>query len=64
MEHFVPKDKLSKKTAKALARQKRATWSISPVTRKVDSKKKYDRKKNSHVRFFDDGMGVLSAGTV
>lgn len=59
MERFVPKAKLSKKAQRALAGQKREVWNISPVTRKVGSKKIYDRKKNSHVRFDDDGMGVL-----
>lgn len=50
---------MSKKAARELAKQKRVTWDISPVTRKTESKKVYNRKKRSHDRYDDYGMGVF-----
>jgi len=47
-EKFVPKGKLSKKARKELDRQKRVTWAFSPVTKKVESKKLYSRKRKNH----------------
>ena len=46
---FVPRPKLSKKARKELDAQKRTTWAFSPVTKKVESKKIYNRKKAAHV---------------
>lgn len=46
MTKFVPKEKLSKKAQRKLASEKRNTWgSINPVTRRIESKKLYNRKK-------------------
>ena len=45
MTKFVPRPKLSKKARKELDAQKRTTWAFSPVTKKVESKKIYNRKK-------------------
>ena len=59
MAKFIPKAKMSKKAARELAKQKRVTWDISPVTRKMESKKIYNRKKRSHDRYDDYGMGVF-----
>ena len=59
MVRFIPKGKLSKKAQKELNRQRRVIWNFSPVTKTVESKKLYNRKKNSHDRSADDGMGVL-----
>ena len=59
MAKFIPKAKMSKKAARELAKQKRVTWDISPVTRKTESKKLYNRKKRSHDRYDDYGMGVF-----
>ena len=59
MARFIPKAKMSKKAARELAKQKRVTWDISPVTRKTESKKVYNRKKRSHDRYDDYGMGVF-----
>ena len=59
MAGFVPKDKLSKKARKELNRQRRKTWEFSPVTRTVDSRKVYNRRKHSHDRYEDYGMGVF-----
>ena len=50
MARFVPKDKLSKKARKELNRQKRVTWEFSPVTKTVESKKVYSRKKKAQCR--------------
>lgn len=59
MTRFIPKEKMSKKALKELVRKKRVTWDISPVTRKTESKKLYNRKKRSHDREDDCGMGVF-----
>ena len=58
MARFVPKDKLSKKAQKELNRQRRVTWDFSPVTKTVDSKKLYNRKRSTQNRD-DYGLGVF-----
>ncbi len=58
MEKFIPKEKLSKKARRALAAKKRATWGFSPVTKRVESKKVYSRKKNSRLRDADETGGL------
>ena len=50
MSKFIPREKLSKKARRALDVQRRAAWGFSPVTRKVESKKIYNRKKQPSVR--------------
>ena len=45
MAKFVSREKLGKKARKALDAQQRTTWCFSPATRKVESKKIYNRKK-------------------
>ena len=47
---FVPKEKLSKKAQKELNRQRRVTWDFSPVTKTVDSRKIYSRKRKAQNR--------------
>ena len=64
MAGFIPKAKLSKKAQKELNRQQRKTWDFSPVTRIVADKKQYNRKKKSHDRYDDYGMGFLLPGPV
>ena len=49
MPKFIPRKKLGKKARRALDAEKRATWGFTPVTRKVENKKHYDRKKSAHV---------------
>ena len=56
---FIPREKLGKKARRALDAEKRATWSFSPVTRKVENKKHYDRKKSARVWKDDFGMSVF-----
>ena len=58
MAKYVSKDKLSKKAQKELNRQRRVTWDFSPVTKTVDSKKLYNRKRNARNRD-DYGLGVF-----
>ena len=46
MEKFVPFEKLSKKKQRERNAQKRGTWgALSPVTRKPQNPKAYNRKK-------------------
>ena len=46
MEKFVPFEKLSKKEQRKLNQQKRSDWgSLSPVTRRSDNPKAYNRRK-------------------
>ena len=59
MAGFVPKDKLSKKAQKELNRQRRTMWEFSPVTKTVDSKKLYNRKRNARDRYDDDASVSL-----
>ena len=59
MVRFVPKDKMSKKAQRELNRQRRTMWNFSPVTKTVDSKKRYNRKRNARDRYDDHGASVL-----
>ena len=59
MAGFVPKGKMSKKAQKELNRQRRVTWDISPVTKTVESKKAYNRRKNARGRLDEYGAGVF-----
>ena len=54
MDRFIPKEKMSKKAKKKIAAEQRGIWAFSPVTRKIDSKKLYNRKRISRARY-DDG---------
>ncbi len=58
MNRFIPREKAGKKARKAQASEKRAAWAISPVTRKIDSKKIYSRKKLPRAGW-DDGAGFF-----
>lgn len=61
MTKFIPRPKLSKKARKELDAQKRTTWAFSPVTKKVESKKIYNRKKAAHVWKDDSSMSGFAA---
>ena len=50
MARFIPRGKLSKKAQKELNRKRRVTWEFSPVTKTVDSRKIYSRKKKAQDR--------------
>lgn len=45
MKKFVSRDKLSKKTQKALNREKRVEWAFKPISRVIPNKKKDAQKK-------------------
>ena len=47
MKRFIPREKLGKKARKQLDSARRGVWTVPPVTRKVESAKRYDRKKES-----------------
>ena len=64
MAKFIPKEKLSKKARSKLDNEQRTTWAFSPVTKKVESKKSYNRKKKSHVRYDGYGMGFYLSAAV
>ena len=57
MKKFIPKEKLGKKARKQLDNEQRTTWTFSPVTKKVESKKLYNRKRRAHDRYDNYGMG-------
>ncbi len=56
---FIPREKLSRKARRELDQAKRQTWGpVSPVTRRMESKKRYKRRKPS--RWTDpDSMGAF-----
>ena len=56
MTKFTPYEKLSKKEKKKLDRAARNVWTISPVTRKPQCSKAYNRKK---ARKYSDEYSVL-----
>lgn len=56
---FISREKLSKKARKELDNQKRTVWAFSPTTKKVKSKRLYNRKKNAHAWKDDFGMSVF-----
>lgn len=55
MEKFTPYEKLSKKKKKEIDSKKRGSWNgVNPVTKRVESKKVYNRKKA--VKWSDDSF--------
>ena len=58
MEKFIPYEKLSKKKKRELDAGRRTVWTISPVTRKGENPKAYNRRK-AQKRMEDTGS-VLS----
>ena len=61
MKSFVPRGKLGRKARKQLDSEQRPR-AFSPVTKKVENKKLYNRKRQSHDRYDDYGMGFLICG--
>jgi hypothetical protein len=59
LKKFIPKEKLGKRAKKEEARKNRVTWAFSPVTRQVDSKKRYKRKQKSRIRLDNDEAGFF-----
>ena len=48
MTRFIPREKLGKKARRELDARRRQSWSFSPVTRTVESRKKYNRQWIKH----------------
>ena len=61
MEKFIPYEKLSKKKKRELNTGRRTLWAISPVTRRPENPKAYNRKKAQ--KRMDDPGSVLSVFT-
>ena len=59
MAGFVPREKMSRKARKELDRKRRVTWAFSPVTKAVESKKIYSRRKKTRNRDDDYGFGFF-----
>ena len=62
MPKFIPREKLGKKARRALDAERRATWGFSPVTRKVENKRHYQRKQRTPVRYEDAGGDFFRPG--
>ena len=62
MAGFVPKDKMSKKAQKELNSKRRVIWEVRPVTKTVESKKIYSRKRRARNREDADPGLVYTAG--
>jgi len=48
MTRFIPREKLSKKARRELDAQRRRTWAFSPIMKKIESRKQYNRKRLSY----------------
>ena len=58
MEKHIPFEKLSKKKQREISAKQRGSWNgVNPVTRKVESRKLYNRQKAR--KWQDDAMAVL-----
>ena len=58
MDKLIPYEKLSKKKKRELNESRRTLWAISPVTRRPENPKAYNRKKAQ--KRMDDPGSVLS----
>lgn len=56
MERFIPYEKLGKKAKKAINDRRRAVWAMSPVTKRTENKKIYNRKKSLRREELDEGL--------
>lgn len=60
MKQMIPYEKLSKKQKRQIDRMGRGDWgAISPVTRTVESKKKYNRKRAQSWKRDHDSVPLL-----
>lgn len=59
MTKFTEKNKLSKKAQREMNREKRQMWDFSPVTRTVESKKIYNRKRKTRERYGSETAGLF-----
>lgn len=58
VKKFVPEEKMSKKARKQKAQEKREVWPMSPVTRRMESRKVYNRKRISRTRY-EEGREIF-----
>ena len=56
MKKFIPYGKLSKKKRRELDAARRTVWTISPVTRKPENSRAYNRKKAQKRRYEPDSV--------
>lgn len=64
MKQFLPREKMSKREKRALDAAKRTSWDgVNPATRKVESKKTYDRKRSPRW-YDDDSTGIFHSPAV
>ncbi len=47
MNRFIPREKMSPKARRALDAKKRVLWTVCPATKRIDSKKAYNRRENA-----------------
>jgi len=47
MTRFIPREKLGRKARREMDAKQRQTWTVSPVTKTVESRKKYNRIRES-----------------
>lgn len=53
MSKFIPREKMSKKARRELDLSRRRIWEYSPVSRRIENK-----KKKPCIRWEDDGAGL------
>lgn len=61
MDKFVPYEKLSKKKKKEMNAERRTSWQISPITRKPENPKAYNRRKAQDWKRDGSGPVLFSA---
>lgn len=60
MKKYVPYDKRSKKSKRALDLERRGSWGeLSPITRKTKNLKLYDRNKHRNSQDCESGVFCL-----
>lgn len=66
MTKFVPYEKLSKKAKKEIDKKKRTLWQMNVTTKRIESKKHYNRKKSRNTDNFrnTDSFILQKKGTV
>ena len=58
MTKFIPREKMSRKARKELDQSQRTFWTVPPATRKIESKKHYNRKRDKACCRYDvNGAG-------
>ena len=62
MKKFVPYEKMSPKQRREIDRTRRGDWGdISPVSRRIESAKQYNRKKAQRWKYSPDDASFLFA---